>query len=54
MTRKLLLCAAAIVALIAALSTDYAYAQSSSGRSQGCFDASGAHHRPGWCAKHGK
>ena len=31
-----------------------AFAQSTSGRSQGCFDSSGKHHNPGWCAAHGR
>jgi hypothetical protein len=31
-----------------------AFAQSTSGRSQGCFDSSGKHHNPGWCSAHGR
>ena len=31
-----------------------AFAQSTSGRSQGCFDSSGKHHNSGWCSAHGR
>ncbi len=31
-----------------------ASAQSASGRKQGCFDSSGKHHPPAWCAANGK
>lgn len=47
--------ASAIAALIATMMSPLdVYAQSMSGRTQGCFDASGQHHGPGWCAKHQK
>jgi hypothetical protein len=44
---------AAAALLLVLLGADMASAQSTSGRSQGCFDSSGKHHNPGWCASHG-
>jgi hypothetical protein len=51
-TGTLAIAVAAAALSLLLLSANIASAQSSSGRSQGCFDSSGNHHNAGWCAKH--
>jgi hypothetical protein len=53
MFRKIITIGVIVMAMVAVLLSEAAFAQSTSGRSQGCFDSSGNHHNPGWCAKHG-
>lgn len=52
MVRKIIGIALIVAAIEATIMS--ASAQSTTGRTGGCWDSNGGHHGPGWCANHGK